>query len=249
MYKVMNLVLAMSLMLLMVSCGGETASDQQTDAEIETAVEHEADVEVGQQAGQQVSPQTTQPGTQQSTPPATPKPKAPVYVVMPESTAITVTLIDSIDTDIHVSGQEFRGALSHPIVAEGQVLFAAGAPVMGVLDSVVESGRLKTPAEVHFSVRSIQDARGNWVDVPTNLISDKKASHTDRQVAMIGGGAIVGGIIGKVIDKKGSTEIGAAAGAAVGTGLSAATGKQDIFYGVGSEIVFFSKQPVRVEIK
>jgi tryptophan synthase beta subunit len=85
--------------------------------------------------------------------------------------------------------------------------------------------------------------------VGTNVIMEKKASHTKREVAMIGGGAIVGGIIGKVIDKKGSTEIGAAAGAAAGTGLSAATGKQDIFHGAGTEVVFYSSQSTQVALK
>lgn len=66
---------------------------------------------------------------------------------------------------------------------------------------------------------------------------------------MIGGGAIVGGIIGKVIDKKGSTEIGAVAGAAAGTGLAAATGKQDIFHAVGTEVVFYSSQSIQIALK
>ena len=66
---------------------------------------------------------------------------------------------------------------------------------------------------------------------------------------MIGGGALVGGIVGKLIDKKGSTEIGAAAGAAAGTGLSAATGKQDIFHAVGTEVVFYSSQSTQVAMR
>ena len=67
---------------------------------------------------------------------------------------------------------------------------------------------------------------------------------------MIGGGALVGGIIGKIIDKKGSTEIGAAAGAAAGTGLSAATGKQDIPSSGwhGGRVLFESVEPDRFEI-
>jgi uncharacterized protein YcfJ len=63
---------------------------------------------------------------------------------------------------------------------------------------------------------------------------------------MIGGGAIVGGIIGKIVDRKGSTVIGAVAGAAAGTGLAAATGKQDIFYGAGTEVTFYSSQAMQI---
>jgi len=85
--------------------------------------------------------------------------------------------------------------------------------------------------------------------VGTNTIIEKKASHTNREVAMIGGGAIVGGVIGKIIDKDGSTEIGAAAGAAAGTGLAAATGKRDIFHAAGTEVVFFSSQSTQIALQ
>jgi len=174
--------------------------------------------------------------------------KATVYVNMPANTEIAVALIDSIDTDFQLAGTEFRARLTRPIVVNGKTLFVDGAEAKGILNRVVESGRLKTPAELDFSLTAIQDGNGNWISVGTNMIKDKKGSHTNREVALIGGGAIVGGIIGKIVDKKGSTEIGAAAGAAAGTGLSAATGKKDIFYGAGTEIVFFSSQTMKIAI-
>jgi hypothetical protein len=171
------------------------------------------------------------------------------YATMPAGTQIAVILVDSIDTDEQVSGTEFRARLSRSIVVDGHTLFADGADAVGVLNRVVESGRLKTPAELDFSLTAIQDRTGHWIDVGTDMIQEKKASHTNREVAMIGGGALVGGIVGKIINRDGSTEIGAAAGAAAGTGLSAATGKKDIFFGVGTEVVFFSNQPTQVALK
>ena len=175
--------------------------------------------------------------------------KTTTYVTMPGNTAIAVTLVDAIDTDVQLSGAEFRARLSRPIVVDGHTLFADGAGAKGILNKVVQSGRLKTPAELNFSLTAIQDGSGRWINVGTNTIQEKKASHTTREVAMIGGGAIVGGIIGKIIDKKGSTEIGAAAGAAAGTGLSAATGKQDIFHAAGTEVVFYSSQSTQIALR
>jgi hypothetical protein len=175
--------------------------------------------------------------------------KPPTYVTMPANTAITVALVDSIDTDVQLSGAEFRATLSRSVVVDGHTLFADGAQAKGILNKVVESGRLKTPAELNFSLTAIQNGSGQWTTVGTNTIIEKKASHTGREVAMIGGGAIVGGIIGKVIDKKGSTEIGAAAGAAAGTGLAAATGKQDIFHAAGTEVVFYSSQSTQIALR
>lgn len=171
------------------------------------------------------------------------------YVTMPDNTAISVTLVDSIDTDEQQSGDHFRARLNQPVIVDGHTLFADGAAARGVLNKVVESGRLKTPAELNFSLTSVQGDNGDWVDVGTDVIVDKKGSHTAREVAMIGGGAIVGGVIGKIIDRKGSTEIGAAAGAVAGTGLAAATGKQDIFYGPGTEVTFFSNRSMRIALE
>ena len=168
------------------------------------------------------------------------------YVTMPVSTPITVALVDSIDTDVQVTGSAFRATLLRDVVVDGHTLFADGAAAKGILHKVVESGRLKTPAELHFSLTAVQDDNERWINVATNMITETKGSHTNREVAMIGGGAIVGGIIGKIIDRDGSTEIGAAAGAAAGTGLAAATGKQDIFYGPGTEVTFYSSQATQV---
>lgn len=170
------------------------------------------------------------------------------HVTMAANTAIGITLVDSIDTDVQVTGDSFHARLNRPIVVDGYTVFADGAGARGILNKVVESGRLKTPAELNFTLTAIQVEGGRWVSVGTNTIYEKKASHTNREVAMIGGGAIVGGIIGKVIDKQGSTEIGAVTGAAVGLGLAAATGKQDIFHGAGTEVVFFSSESTRVSL-
>ncbi len=175
--------------------------------------------------------------------------KATTYVTMPENTAITVTLVDAIDTDVQVTGAPFRARIFRDVVVDGHTLFAEGAEAKGTLTKIVQSGHLKTPAELNFRLTAIQDPSGNWVDVGTNTILEKKDSHTNREVAMIGGGAVVGGIIGKIIDRDGSTEIGAAAGAAAGTGMAAATGKQDIFHAVGTEVVFYSSQPTQIAVK
>jgi hypothetical protein len=208
MFKIICLLLSMSLALLMASCSSGTTTENAVQAATKTTS----------------------------------------YVTMPANTAIAVTLTDSIDTDVQVTGEQFHATLSRPIVVNGHTLFADGAGARGILNKVVESGRLKTPAELNFSLTAIQDGNGHWINVGTNTILEKKASHTNREVAMIGGGAIVGGIIGKIIDKKGSTEIGAVAGAAAGTGLAAATGKQDIFHGVGTEVIFYSSQSAQIAL-
>ena len=220
MLKLFSLILAVSLSLFIASCStGSTAEQEAAKVLAEKNAAAEKAV------------------------------KAITYVTMPGNTAIAVALSDAIDTDVQLTGSEFRATLSRPIIVNGHTLFADGAGAKGILNKVVESGRLKNPAELNFSLTAIQDKNGRWVDVGTNAIQEKKASHTNREVAMMGGGAIVGGIIGKIIDKKGSTEIGAAAGAAAGVATAAATGKHDIFHAVGTEVVFYSSQSTQIALR
>lgn len=174
-------------------------------------------------------------------------PKAKV-VTLPESSLVKITLIDSIDTDIHVTGTEFRAEILENVVYNGDVLFEKGAQAVGVLNKVVESGRLKTPAELAFSLISIADRTGKQVQIDTYPIEEKKDSHTKEQVGLIGGGALVGGIIGKVTGKKGGTEIGAVAGAAAGAAAAAAAGKNDITLHAGTQVQFLLRAPVDVTV-
>jgi hypothetical protein len=251
MFKTIILLLLVSLSLLVVSCGTDKTSDKQ--------VADTTAAQIAQDTGQAttpVAPDTASEKKVADKPAAKPvekpaeKPKETVkYVTIPANTEIAVALVDSIDTDVDTTGTVFRAKLSKPVVVDGHTLFAAGAEAKGILNRVVESGRLKTPAELDFSLTAVQDKDGQWVDIATAMIQEKKGSHTNKEVAMIGGGAVVGGVIGRVIDKKGSTEIGAAAGAVAGTVLAAATGKQDIFFGAGTEVVFLSSGETRVTVK
>ncbi len=175
-------------------------------------------------------------------------PQAKVVTIPPE-TPVKVTLVDSIDTDVNTTGNRFRALLAEPIYVDGKMVLEQGTAVTGILDNVVESGRLKTPAEVSFSLVSFTDATGNEIPISTNMISEKKGSHTNRDAEMIGGGALAGAIIGKITGKKGGTAIGAAAGAAAGAGAAAATGKKDIVYHAGTEVTFQLKQPVDVTVR
>lgn len=169
-------------------------------------------------------------------------------VTLPESTVIEIALLDSIDTDEDVAGETFSAELASAITAGGEVVFAEGAQVIGRIDNVVESGRLKTPAELTLSIVSIERPDGEMMDVDAYPVHEKMDSHTKKQVGLIGGGAIIGGAIGKITGKEGGTEIGIAAGAAAGAAAAAATGKQDIEHPPGTRAGFFLRTPITVRV-
>jgi len=252
--KYLNVAIAAVACGLILGCSSDqTAQVPDTDADTAISAGETATVETHPDAAQsgtetQATPKATQKTT---TADAQPKPQAKpatISVQLPESTAITITLVDSIDSDIHVAGYRFTAQLAAPIAVDGRTCFAAGAQVVGIVDTVVESGRLTTPAELGFHIVSIADLNGNPMPVTTYSIYEKKPGKTGRDAALIGGGAVVGGIIGKITGKKGGTEIGAVAGAAAGAGTAAATGKDDIVHSAGTEITFYLSESLSMAV-
>ena len=263
--RILLILTGIALALMLVACGKESAKKQEpsTDGQLT-----EQQLDSAKDAGTQVADNKTEVAENKAeTPqskPAEPKKKdevatrppikedpkipEPKVVSLPESTIIAIELVDSIDTDIHVTGTEYRARLAEPVVFAGETVFEKGASAVGVLNKVVESGRMKTPAELVFSLVSIEDRSGQQVQIDTYPIEEKKDSHTKKQVGLIGGGALVGGIIGKVTGKKGGTEIGAAVGAATGAAATAATGKQDITLHSGTQVNFVLRAPVKVTV-
>jgi hypothetical protein len=177
------------------------------------------------------------------------------YVTMLRNTAITVTLLDSIDTEVQQTGTEFRAMLARSIVVDRHTVFADGAGARGVLSRVINSGRLKTPAEVSFRLTAIQNESGRWVEVGTNTIHERKATYLHGKIIMIGGGGLVsgGGTIGGRIGKLKEGENRAypdAGGPATSRSIAPAVPHvQDIFHEIGTEVVFFSNQSTRIALR
>lgn len=262
--KILIIMLAMFAVAMLTACSKQSAEKQESDGQnvestdqsttdqtqsADTKTEGEATGNEQTVAEKPKADKPTETKPEKKDPPTKKEePPQPKVVTLPESSLVRITLVDSIDTDIHVTGTEFRASISEPVVYNGEVLFEKGAVAVGVLNKVVESGRLKTPAELSFSLVSIADRSGQQVLIDTYPIDEKKGSHTKEQVGLIGGGALVGGIIGKVTGKKGGTEIGAVAGAAAGAAAAAAAGKNDITLHAGTEVQFLLRAPVKVTV-
>ncbi len=166
-------------------------------------------------------------------------------VRIPAGMNVVISLVESIETGQINTGDEFSGTLVDPIVIGDQTVFPAGTAVSGLVVNAVASGRLKTDAELSLTLQSIAE-----VDVQTDVIEDKASSHAERNKKLIGGGAIVGGILGalKGKDVKGAIA-GAAAGAAAGTGAAALTGKKNLVYEAGTLLQFTLAEPVKAHIQ
>jgi hypothetical protein len=137
-------------------------------------------------------------------------------------TLIQVQLLTPLDTRSAHAGQEFTATLAQAVVA-GKVVWPKGSPVKGKVLEAESSGRLERPASITLQLTQI-----GTIPVSTEPEQIGGKSHAGRNVALIGGGAAAGAILGGIAGGGKGAVIGAAAGAGAGTLTAAATGKHEI---------------------
>jgi len=141
-------------------------------------------------------------------------------------TEVQVQLLDPLDTGRAQVGDEFSATLAERVHVKGNEFWPKGTQVRGRVVDVVSSGRLSRPASITLQLVQIGDSP---VETETEKIDGN--SHAGRNIALIGGGATVGAILGGIA-------IGAAAGAGAGTATAAATGKQEIVLQAETPLAF-----------
>jgi hypothetical protein len=91
---------------------------------------------------------------------------------------------------------------------------------------------------VRIALDSFQTAAGDWVNIDTSTVSRSGGSHKKRNLALIGGGAGAGAIIGGIAGGGKGSAIGALAGAGAGTAGAYATGEKDVSFPAESKLTF-----------
>ncbi|HME06189.1 MAG TPA: hypothetical protein VKG25_04030 [Bryobacteraceae bacterium] len=166
-----------------------------------------------------------------------PPPPPPVAASnIPAGTEINVRLGETLSSDKSKAGDRWQGTLQRDVTVDNNILARRGDPVEGTVVAAVPSGRLAGQAELDLAVTSV-----NGIPVSTDSLNRSGRDHAKRNVAAIGGGAVLGAIIGAAAGGGAGAAIGAGSGAAVGTGGAAATGKKDIKYPVETVLRFYSR--------
>jgi hypothetical protein len=148
-------------------------------------------------------------------------------------TEIQVRLLGQLDTGKTEAGQEFSATLAQPIRLENGMVWPTGTEVKGKVVEVVSSGRLSRPASITLQLTQVANSP---IETQTEQIDGQ--SHAGRNVALIGGIAAVGAILGGAAGGGKGAVIGAAAGAGAGTATAAATGKQEIVLRAETPLTF-----------
>ena len=152
----------------------------------------------------------------------------PTTVTVPAGTALSVRLVEGIDTGKTPEGSSFEATLASPLMVNGTEVAAVGSTATGKVTNVVSSGRLSTPAELALTLTSLTPRGGAKVAIATNTWSMKGESHKKRDIEMMGGGAAAGAVIGAIAGGRKGAAIGTLVGGGGGTAVAAETGKKEI---------------------
>ena len=171
-----------------------------------------------QQTAAQPSEQAPAPPPQQPEPlqAAAPPPPQPVSVTLPAGRAVSIRMIDSVDSSRNTAGQEFRASLAEPLRAHGRVVAPVGTDVLVRLSDASSAGRVRGRSELELQLVSMR-LHGHTYPLVSNSYTASGKSRGAQTAKRTGIGAAAGAIIGAIA----GGGKGAAIGAAVGGGGTA----------------------------
>ena len=169
-------------------------------------------------------------------------------VMLPERTAIHVTLDQALATNQSRPGDHFDATVSEPVVVNGKTVIPQGAHAEGLVVDARPSGRLRGRARLQLALQTVA-VNGQNYDVRTNSHLRIGRDHKKRNWAWIGGGAGGGALIGALAGGGTGALIGGPVGAGAGTTVALLTGKKDIKLGAETPLKFELAEPVTIHVK
>jgi len=162
---------------------------------------------------------------------------ARLRVVIPAGTTLRVSLLDSLDSNTSLAGDNFQASLSEAVVIDGATLLQKGTKVRGRVVDADGAGRVKGVATISLALTDIMQG-DRMVPITTRTFSASAESTQTRDVGVVAGGAGVGAVIGAIAGGKKGAGIGAITGGGAGTGVVLATKGKEIHYSPETRLNF-----------
>jgi hypothetical protein len=164
---------------------------------------------------------------------------------LPADTAVTIRMIDSVNSDTARLGETFRASLDEPVVVDGREVIPRGADVLTKLVDDKQSGKIQGRTVLTLALSTIT-VNGRPVDVTSTDVKTESASRGSRSAKVVGGTAALGAIIGAIAGGGKGAAIGAGSGAAVGTGAEVLTDGQKVRIPSETRLQFRLQNPVQI---
>jgi len=227
-------LLSLALALCVVGCGGQKAGTSGDSLQTSEAPPAE-------------TPEAASPAP--STP-AAPRPAAPKTHTLAANTVFVGSLEQTIDTGKNKVGDKISLRTVEPVKAGTAIAVPAGATIRGEVTHIDPAGRIAGGAELTLRFNELVMADGTSYPIACEPFALKGKGQAKESALEIGGGAVAGGVLGKVIGGSGGDVAkGAAAGAVIGTGVAIATKGKQIVLPVGQKLEVKTTEPVTVTVK
>jgi len=173
-----------------------------------------------------------------------PPPPAPSGVQVPIGTAITIRMIDSVDSSVARLGQTFRASVDEPVLVDNQTVIPRGADAVVKLVEDQQSGKFAGRTVLTLVLTDIT-INGQTVNTTTGDVSQASSSRGARTAKVVGGATALGAIIGALAGGGRGAAIGAASGAAVGGTAQVVTKGQQVKIPSETRLTFTLQQPIQ----
>ena len=177
-----------------------------------------------------------------STPPPPPAPKP---VTIDSGTALSIRMIDPIDSDRNQIGDRFHATLDTPISVNDQIVLPQGAEIEGRVAELRSSGHFTGKSEIALELTTVS-VNGHRYNLQTDQYSREGNSRGKNTAEKVGGGAAVGAILGGILGGGKGAAIGATVGAGAGTGVQAVSKGQQIHIKPEQLLSFRLQSPLTV---
>jgi hypothetical protein len=166
-------------------------------------------------------------------------------VTIPQDTAVTVRMIDAVNSETARLGQTFRASLDEPIFVNGQQVAGRGVDVLTKLVQDQQSGKIEGRTVLTMALVSI-NFNGQPVPVTSSDVKTESASRGARSAGVVGGGTALGAIVGALAGGGKGAAIGAVSGAAIGGGAEVLTKGQTVKIPSETRLTFRLQTPVQL---
>lgn len=176
---------------------------------------------------------------------APPQPPPPIRV--PAGTGLTIRIDQRISVKTSHAGDQFTGEIVDPVVdPANQVVIPKGSPVGGIVDYAHKRGHFKGASDLELRLTSLT-LNGINYPLTTNDLNRGKKGKGKRSLAMIGGGAGLGMLIGGIATGGTGLLVGGLVGGGAGTAAAGLTGNGDVVIPAESIVHFRLADPLYVQ--
>ena len=175
-------------------------------------------------------------------------PAAPkvTYATLPAGQSGDMTLTTALSSETSNVGDNFTAELATAWTVDGRVILPASTRVLGHVAYAEASKRGKAKAKLILAYDKLGLNSGQTVDIDAKADTFEAAGTTTRDVATVGAGALIGGILGKL---SGNTKKGVAIGAVAGGGAALAQRGKSMELPAGQKLTLHLQSSVQVPVR